>query len=458
MTTEKLAERRSNAVERLYAPSITDEELAAARSSPDCIVENLFYADVGNLIAPGGIGKTTLMIFILVCIVAGRQVLGETVRKPGPVLLVTAEDSREILVARLRDIMKTNFLTDAERTNVMRDLRIADVSGEGFKLTEVIGDVVQPGANVEALIDAAKAIKPVMIVIDPAVSFGVGEQRVNDAEQGLIEAARKLRNTLNCAVVYIHHSGKANSREKTLDQYSGRGGSALPDGSRMVHVLQKLTSVEWRQATGEELADGETGLILARPKMSYCPPQGDILIRRTGFHFERVARAVDSKEKHIERHANQVWQLLVDEMKNGHRHSKKTLEEASVGSLKRNQVRAALSWLEKTGRIEERKRTDTGRGGARTYIHPIGSPDEAGEANPNTAEIDDIVSPAKAADFASPPLREINGGEAKPPVYVPIPFASPKSHGEPNEANRQCECGGRNMTPLAHPLRLAEVN
>ena len=416
---------------KFSAPSITAEELASARSSPDCIVENLFYADVGNLIAPGGVGKTTLMMHILACIVTGRPVLGEIVRKTGPVLLVTAEDSRETLVARLRAIMASLELSASERDAVMRDLRIADVSGDGFKLTEVIGDVVLPGANVLTLIDAARLINPVLIAIDPAVSFGVGESRVNDAEQGLIEAARRLRNELNCAVVYIHHSGKANSREKTLDQYSGRGGSAFADGSRMVHVLQNLTPAEWQKETGGEYAPGETGLILARPKMSYCPPPGDIYIRRTGFNFERVEPVENNKAAQIERHANQVWQLLVDELKHGRLHSKNSLQEADAGSLKRNQIRSALSWLEATGRIEERKRTDTGRGGARTYIHPLGSPDDVGEANYKTAENDGFGSPDETAVFASPPLREINGGEAMPPVYDPMPFASPNNTGEP---------------------------
>lgn len=423
---------------RLSAPSITAEELANARPTPDCIVRNLYFADVGTLIAAGGTGKTTLMMHILCCIVTGRDCLGEKVVKHGPVLLLTAEDGREILVARLRSIMDGLDLDASERATVMRDLRIADVSGEGFKLTEVASDVVLPGANVDELIAAAKAINPVLIVIDPAVSFGVGEQRVNDAEQGLIEAGRKLRNALNCAVVYVHHSGKANARDKTLDQYSGRGGSAFADGSRMVHVLAPLTPDEWEAATGETFADGETGLILARPKMSYCPPPGDIYIRRNGFHFERVEAAIDSKADRIERTANQVWQLLTEELKHGRRHSKKSVEDADAGNLKRNQIRAALSWLEVTGRVEMRKRPDAGQRGAREYLHPIvpsekagfGSPDDGGETSAKTDKNEGLGSSDESAVFASPPYREKNGGEASRHVLSPSSLASPESDGE----------------------------
>ena len=123
------------------------------------------------------------------------------------------------------------------------------------------------------------------MVIDPAISFGIGEARVNDAEQGPIDAARRIRNALNCCVRYVHHSGKANAREKAADQYAGRGGSAMADGARMVAVLQPLSPDEWLKARASPLMDGESGMVLALPKLSYCPPQPDTLIRRKGYLF-----------------------------------------------------------------------------------------------------------------------------------------------------------------------------
>jgi RecA-family ATPase len=94
----------------------------------------------------------------------------------------------------------------------------------------------------------------VLVTIDPSVSFGVGESGVNDPEQGLIEAGRRLRKTLNCRVRFIHHTGKQVARDQIKDQYAGRGGSAFADGARMVHVLQPLNAAEWHKAAGIELA------------------------------------------------------------------------------------------------------------------------------------------------------------------------------------------------------------
>lgn len=363
---------------------ITADEWQAARSTPDCIVQDLFYADVAVLVAPGGMGKTTLKLREAISITLGLPLYGLTVHKPGAVLIITAEDSREMLIARLRAICHAMQLTDADIATVMQRVRISDVSGAGFKLTEISGDVVRPCEGIDQIIEACQTIQPVLIVIDPAVSFGVGESRVNDAEQGLIEAARKLRKALDCCIQYIHHSGKQNARDKAVDQYAGRGGSAFADGARMVHVLQSLTPDEWRNETGTELLQGESGLRLARPKMSYCAPQDDILIRRNGYHFAHVERITTSKQAKREDAANLLWGLIDFDLSQGRYHSRNTLEALDSG-LKRNELRAALDLLFASLRIENRDVPNAGKGGKRAYLHPIGSPNHNGEAIENEA-------------------------------------------------------------------------
>jgi len=363
---------------------ITADEWQAARSTPDCIVQDLFYADVAVLVAPGGMGKTTLKLFEAISITLGLPLYGLTVHKRGAVLIITAEDSREMLIARLRAICHAMQLNDADIAIVMQQVRIADVSGSGFKLTEVSGDVVRPCDGIEQIIEACQTIKPVLIVIDPAVSFGVGESRVNDAEQGLIEAARKLRKALDCCIQYIHHSGKQNAREKAIDQYAGRGGSAFADGARMVHVLQSLTPDEWRNETGTELLPGESGLRLARPKMSYCAPQGDILIRRNGYHFAHVERIVTSKQSKLEDAANRIWELLCFDLGQGRFHSQNALEALDTG-LKRGEIRGAVAVLFASLRVESRDIPNAGKGGKRQYLHPVGAPNLPGAAIENEA-------------------------------------------------------------------------
>jgi RecA-family ATPase len=417
--------------------AISLDEWNNSRSTPDCIVQDYLYADVAVFIAAGGMGKTTLKLFEAICIALGRPLYGLIIHKSGSVLIITAEDNREMLVARLRLICQEMRLSNADIAIVMQLVRISDVSGSGFKITEVRGDVVRPSAGIDLIIAACQIIKPVLIVIDPAVSFGVGESRVNDAEQGLIEAARKLRKALNCCIQYIHHSGKQNAREKSLDQYSGRGGSAFADGARMVHVLQSLTPDEWRDETGTELENGESGLRLARPKMSYCAPVGDILIRRKGYHFKHVERATTSKQVKLDIAANQVWRLLTFELSQGRHHSKNTLESINTG-LKRNEVRGALDRLLSSLRIESRDVPNAGKGGKRTYLHPIASPDVTANVTEKAPENDETFASKKIVFASPPPIGNSPAANLPPPDEPFFSYASLDIDGEPmaNLANQ----------------------
>lgn len=54
-----------------------------------------------GFVAPGGTGKTTLILYEAICIALGLPLYGLEVKKPGPVLILTAEDSREMLLYRL---------------------------------------------------------------------------------------------------------------------------------------------------------------------------------------------------------------------------------------------------------------------------------------------------------------------------------------------------------------------
>lgn len=255
--------------------------------TPPCIVADMYFADVGLRVAPGGVGKTTLALYEAMCMALCRPIFGNAVRRPGATCILTSEDQRPMLVQRLRKICEAAHLSPDEIERVKQLVRIQYV--EQFKLTRVDKDIVVPSDGVQQVIEAFGSINPSIIWIDPAVSFGVGESRVNDAEQGLITAARMIRNAIpNCAVMFIHHTGKANAREKAIDQYSGRGGSALADGSRMVQVMQSLTPDEWQAATGGMLADGETGFVIARPKLSYAPKLPQLYVRRAGWSFATV--------------------------------------------------------------------------------------------------------------------------------------------------------------------------
>jgi hypothetical protein len=350
---------------------ITESEWLHARSSQPPIVDRWFYEDVGCFIAPGGTGKTTLLLFQVIHIVLGRDLFGYEVMNPGPVVILTAEDSRETLVARLRAMCAQLQLTPDEVNAIREEVIITDVSRKGIKLTKVEKDVVLPSAALDKLIVNIGVLLPSLLIIDPMVSFGIGESRVNDAEQGMIDAARRIRNAARCAVMYVHHTGKQNARDRTDDQYSGRGGSALADGSRMVHVLNRLTPDEWTAATGHELEGDDAGFKLTRPKMTWCPPQPDVYIRRHGYVFHRHEHIGETAgAQRVNQIADdKVWQFLKDEFLKGVKHTQNSVEDAKV--LPQAATRQAVKRLLKDGRVTKEDAGTGGRGGAHHYLRPI---------------------------------------------------------------------------------------
>ena len=332
---------------------LSEDEIGKARLSPRVILDGLLYADVRTRIAAGGIGKTTLALFEAVTLALGHELWGRTPERAVRTLLLSREDARETLAARLGAIMSSIPLSRDERSQVLRNVTLLDLSGESFRLSAIERDVVVlHKENLNRLLDACREWKPDWIIFDPLVSFGVGESRVNDAEQGMIEAFRVLRNGLECCVEGIHHTGKANARDKTADQYTGRGGSALADGCRMVAVINPLDAGEWLKATGSPLHDSEQGLVMALPKLSYSPRQEPVFIRRSGYCFEHVAHFRQTPEEQAESETRKVLNFITSEYEEGREYSQTDLDTCMEKlDLTRTKIKAAYTALKVDGRV-----------------------------------------------------------------------------------------------------------
>lgn len=351
----------------------TVEELSAAELTPTCIVQDYIYADVGQIVAPGGTGKTTLLLHEAVCIALGRPVWGLPVVTPGWTLLLTKEDQRERLLARLREIMAALGLDAGERETVLGSVVILDVTGSTAKLLRVSDGNILRTEMAEQIVAAYRDDRPRQIVIDPVVSFGASEGMVNDNEQALVEVARHLVRELGCCVRYVHHTGKANARARETDQYSGRGGTALPDGSRMTVMLEGWDGSEMPPA-GCYAATGASLIKLRRHKISYAPPHlPTIWIRREGWSFAGYLEVARTEAEVLEAQIDQVERFLASRLAAGEYHTVRSLEaQAKIIDMSRADLRIAIETLRARGRITEKDLPLERRHGRRSrYILPI---------------------------------------------------------------------------------------
>jgi RecA-family ATPase len=407
----------------------TEAELDAARLAPRCIVRHCLYADVAALVAPGGTGKTTLLIHEAVHIALGWPVWGLPVEAPGWTLFVTAEDRREQFMARLREILACLDLTPADRARALWGVRVWDTTGEAVKLIRAADGNVLLTSLADDIVEAYQADPPAACVFDPLVSFGASEGMINDNEQGIITAARRIVKGLSCCVRLVHHTGKDNARQVALDQYAGRGGSALADGSRMMSVLQTWTpeAAGNRQPPPGCTPGPEASLtILARAKLSYAPPNPPLIwIRREGFAFAHFTEEPKPAPEDLRAaQADQVERFIRAELERERRYTQTTLEAvAGIMSLTRQTLRQALAELRISGRvIEAPMPKEQCQGGRKTYLCPADNPAAPfGGVAPETDENAPDPVPTPPPSTTPPPYRGSNPGGVEPGFTDPHP-------------------------------------
>mgnify|MGYP003375766960 CR=1 FL=1 len=423
----------------------TPAELETARLSPKCIVDKYLYADLALVAAAGGTGKTTALIYEAVCIATGRDLWGKRVINPGKTLFITAEDSRDLFAARLREVIAAMNLTEYERRIALDAIAVWDVSANLVRLAELdkSGNIRLTGLA-DQIIHAYRNEGLAQIVFDPAISFSPGERMVNDGEQSIVTACRRIIRGLGCCVRLVHHTGKVNARNGAMDQYASRGGTALPDGCRMVTVMCSVSDDPellnmGGAPEGFHLDPGDSGFILAQGKLSYAPPQPKIWVRRRGFAFEHFSEQPKlSKENQSSLDADRLVEFLADELLHFRRYTKNDLEQVAGDklNLSRSRLRSALVTLEINGRVVSRDLPDDEKqGGRKTYLHPfqksrpyLAAPD--GEVGEKTADFSAAEAPTSPSLTSPPPYREYNGGEVEPPFNSPDSLNLAANNGE----------------------------
>lgn len=356
------------------AAKVGEATFTTPQPAPEFTHENLFPNDLGAIIGAGGVSKTTLALNIAFPTILGGELFGHRVLRPGGVLFMSAEDGLQRMRFRLYGIGRDSYLTSDECRSLGDGLRIEDFSDRDPRLVKLdLKGNLEETPLVDALITAYAPLKLSLAIMDPFVSFGPGERLVNDAEQSVIRAARRIRKGLNCPVLFLIHTGKQNARDQRTDQYAFRGGSALADGLRFVYILDKAEGVAL--PVGIDAGDAADGKVfrLTQAKCTDAPPWGEPLwLIRHGFRFidQPISRQSDDERQKAQ--VTALVEFLKQEAKANIRHSRSSLEAAREripGKLSRAGLRDTVHRATETRRIVERDLPRGERVGARkTYL------------------------------------------------------------------------------------------
>lgn len=319
------------------------DALTGTPPPPDVIVENLLLMDACGFVAPGGTGKTTLAIFEAIHIILGRPLWGRQICKPGRVLFLTAEDSRQIVETRLNLICKSLDLTAIDLSIVADGFYIEDLSMVGMRLVGTAPDgAIRATKLVADIVGQYRDLDVSLVHLDPASLLGPGEQSGNDGMSELMRAARQIAGDVRAACQIVHHVAQVVARNGIQDQYAGRGGTAFADNSRgqrqLVRIKERAYEFDGRryrmpdEITDDHLTEGDVLAILVH-KLSYVKlDPRPIFILRRGYGFTQFEAGATAGK--VTRTVDEETQVLVGFLTRQHAagvtHSARSLGTLSV--------------------------------------------------------------------------------------------------------------------------------
>lgn len=247
----------------------------------DFVLPGLLAGGIGMLSAPGGSGKTYLLLSMAASIAAGLPVAGGIWAAPettGRVVLMAAEDPPEVLHHRLHAFAQN--LQDEDKAKLIDQLQVHSLSGQ---VPTIMVSDSREGPREEwewlrAIEDAAKGAR--LLVIDPIRRFHGGDENNSNDMTRLVQILEGIASRSGCAIVFSHHTGKNASLNGQGDmQQAARGSSALTDAVRWQANLVGMSKEEQeRFAIPEE--SRKFWVRLAITKSNYSAPTGDMWLKR----------------------------------------------------------------------------------------------------------------------------------------------------------------------------------
>lgn len=198
-------------------------------------------------IAPGGIGKSSLIAVEALAKVSGKGLLGVSPPKQLRVWLWNLEDpqeetERKLQAAALRYKLSPEDIGDRLFVDSGRDqpLVIAVETRNGATIARPV---------VDALTAEIIARKIDVVIVDPFVSCfqGIGEND-NVAMDMIVKEWGRVADKGNCAVHLVDHTRKMGGTETEVTVESSRGAKSKTDACRVVRAVNRMSKEEGERA------------------------------------------------------------------------------------------------------------------------------------------------------------------------------------------------------------------
>ena len=193
-------------------------------------------------VAPGGLGKSSLIAAEVLAQVSGKDLLGIIPKERLRVWLWNLEDPHVETQRKIQAVAKHYRLTPEDMGNRLfvdsgRDqpLVIAKTLREGAMIIQPVVDDLVAGI-IDKQID--------VIVVDPFVSCHEVKENDNNMQDMVVKEWGRVADRGNCAVHLVDHTRKMNGFESEVTTESSRGAKAKTDAARVVRVVNRMTKEE----------------------------------------------------------------------------------------------------------------------------------------------------------------------------------------------------------------------
>jgi len=323
---------------------------------------SLLVKTVGALVGPGGVGKSTLMLEMLISVATGRDILPGIFKptRAGKVLAIFAEEDETILHHRFKGLMDGLFVFDDEAHRMLKENMLM-IAASGHDLRMLTSDAGGEKVTVffNMVLESVKSIPELrLIVVDPLSRFfGAGEND-NGAGTLFISLLEKIAQATGAAVIACHHVGKkagyANGNfdlDAAMHQDAARGASALTNGARWQCNLVGLPEQSAKKHCKVKWAKPGQFLALQVSKKNYGKPEPVHFLERLYGGVLRPYNVVDNESNDPDLDAI-ILKLLLGAIhkadQSGNKHTKRTIIDGSVSDWKKDDNRITRPKVEQT--------------------------------------------------------------------------------------------------------------
>lgn len=228
-------------------------------------------------IAPGGTGKSSLVIAECLAMASGKALLGEQTRG-GPIRVwyhnqedPTDELQRRVHAAALHHKLTNDDLDDRLMMTGSDSPRIVVATGgkDGIKINEHV---------INRIFAMIREHKVDVFVIDPYVSTHRVSENDNNLTEAVLSIWRTIAERTGCAIGIVHHTRKMGSGQTESSVEDARGAGALIAAARVARVMNRMSKAT---ASSYGIDDGEWRYIrVDNGKANFAPPNDDAVWRR----------------------------------------------------------------------------------------------------------------------------------------------------------------------------------